>query len=281
MLLETELIRVDFVMSRTGFLQVLINLLKFYSENILNSYESTASTDESKKEHAVLTSLKRVFCLIGRLLLKLNENQDIDLFGYYANALINLCFNSNSNHEFQNLNLNIKEIFLKITNSIIGDLNFIYTNTTETSISNTTMSSAAYKSTALLKKIITPLMSSTSSASTPTTATPSSNRNPLTALDVNEPSLLASGLFDSDMIFQKFITFIVDFIHIVFDKISDTQLDDTKYDVNDELSISSFTVLAECLAISLENNQRAKFTNLFRNNLNLIRFQVRKKNYFA
>jgi hypothetical protein len=274
-LLETEIIRIDFVVSRTGLMQVLINLLKFYCENMSNSAENNKSG--TKKEPGVLVSLKNLFSLICRLLLKLNENQDTDLFSYYCNSLINLCFNSNSNSEFQSLNLAVKEIFLNITNSIIGDLNYIYTNTTETQTASVS-STVSAKSTALLKKFMNPLLSSAPSAKTENL---SSNNNQTsnvkkdnTSTSANSPSMLASGLFDSDIIFQKFICFIVDFIHIVFDKISDTQLDDTQYDVNDQLSISGFTVLAECLAISLENNQRAKFTSLFRNNLNLIRFQV-------
>jgi hypothetical protein len=302
LLLETELIRIDFVVSRSGLVQVLINLLKFYSENL--AHHSTTVTGErkpglnGKKEPAVLTSLKNLFTLVCRLLLKLNENQDADLFSYFANCLINLCYNSNSNVDFHSLNITVKEIFLKIANSVISDLNFIYTNTSDhAAVANShsssatgnsvasTVTSTLSKPTALFKKFMNPLLSSNTTPSNKHHHhhhhdVSGNSQHQQSQQDSNESassspaSLLASGLFDSEVVFQKFITFLVDFIHIVFDKISDSPLDDAQYDVNDELSISGFTVLTECLVISLENNQRAKFTSLFRNNLNLIRYQV-------
>lgn len=258
LLLETEIIRIDYIIIKTGLFQVLINLLKFLSENLSSSNPIELNNNVKNttlKEPPVITSLKNVMCVICRLLLKLNENQDVDLFGYMANAMLNLCYSSNSNPEFNDLNTNIKSIFLKITNSINDDLNLMYSN----------MNDAPKSGTALLKKFIQPLILA---------STTSANSNSNSATTNADSSNSSSGLFDSDIVFQKFLTFIVDFIFIVYDKISDSQMDDTTYDLNDELSISAFTILAECLAISLENNQRAKFTNLFRNNLNLIRYQV-------
>ena len=87
-------------------------------------------------------------------------------------------------------------------------------------------------------------------------------------------SIATSNLFDSDLIFQKLITFIADFIYIIYDRISDCAMVNVNYDINDELAIFSFSILIHALSIGLENNQKIKFSSLFRTNLSLIRQQV-------
>lgn len=115
----------------------------------------------------------------------------------------------------------------------------------------------------LFKKILMPLIQSTQLTSGISSA---SSLGPTTAL------------FDSDFRFQKFIIFLVDFIHIIYDKISDTKIDDTTYDINDELSIFAFSILLNSLSIGLEtqSHSKTKFTSFFRSNLTLVRFQFRR-----
>lgn len=119
------------------------------------------------------------------------------------------------------------------------------------------------------------------------------------ALATAYSNAFATSLFDSDLIFQKFLIFLVDFIHIVYDRISDTPCSHTPYDLNDELAIFSFSVLVHSLSLGLDatsgsggggalgslgltsNNQSyhhkaPRFSSLFRNNLGLIRVQFRR-----
>ncbi len=72
--------------------------------------------------------------------------------------------------------------------------------------------------------------------------------------------------------------FLVDFIYIIYDKISDTKINDTTYDINDELAIFAFTILLNSLSIALEtqSQSKTKFSVFFRQNLTLIRFQFRR-----
>lgn len=90
-------------------------------------------------------------------------------------------------------------------------------------------------------------------------------------------------VFDSDFKFQKFIVFLVDFIHIIYDKISDMPIQSSEnisksYDQNDELAIFSFSILIHSLSMGLEanSNNRTRFSALFRTNLLLIRSQFRR-----
>jgi hypothetical protein len=146
------------------------------------------------------------------------------------------------------------------------DLNVI-TTLQEANLSQYAASAAAIKSSSsmLFKKIIMPLIQSTQ-----LTNSMSSNASGLSG-----PT---TALFDSDFRFQKFIIFLVDFIHIIYDKISDTKIDDTTYDINDELSIFAFSILLNSLSIGLETqaHSKTKFTSFFRNNLPIVRFQFRR-----
>lgn len=103
-------------------------------------------------------------------------------------------------------------------------------------------SKSATRST-LLKKIIMPLISS-------------GQYSPIEAFDS------ARTFFDSDFKFQQFIIFLVDFIHIVYDKISDSPADMTetkRYDQNDEITIFAFAILIHSLSLGLEASQRTRF----------------------
>lgn len=97
-----------------------------------------------------------------------------------------------------------------------------------------------------------------------------------TALTTAYTNAFVTNLFDSDLIFQKLVIFLVDFIHIVYDRISDSPNASTVYDINDELAIFAFSVLIHSLSVGLENSQKVRFTSLFRNNLALIRLQFRR-----
>ena len=73
---------------------------------------------------------------------------------------------------------------------------------------------------------------------------------PITSGSAGSQSSLGT-IFDNDFRFQKFIVFIVDFIHIIYDKISDQPISNASYDVNDELSIFSFAILTHSLSLGL------------------------------
>ncbi len=88
-------------------------------------------------------------------------------------------------------------------------------------------------------------------------------------------SAQSNSVFDNDMRFQKFLIFIVDFIHVIYDKISDNANKESSYDINDELSLFSFSILMQCLSIGFETNTKTKFSSLFKSNLNFIKIQVR------
>jgi hypothetical protein len=72
-------------------------------------------------------------------------------------------------------------------------------------------------------------------------------------------------IFDSDFRFQKFIVFVVDFIHIIYDKIIDAAVRETKPDINDELSIFSFAIIIDSMSIGVVSyeNEKQKFLSLF------------------
>ena len=141
-LLELDLVKVDFVISKSGLLQVLFNLLRYFSE--------LTELNESKIE--LVTDMKLMFSLITRLLIRFNEGHELDNFGFYLNSMVSLCYDS-ANIGYQRFNDNLKSIVLNIVQSIMTDLN--------------TMSSAQGRSEPagqavkqnLLKKIITPLIS--------------------------------------------------------------------------------------------------------------------------
>ncbi len=224
--------------------------MRFFSDTY---YQSTSSSKE------IISDLKQLFCVVTRCLLRFNESQDVDNFSFYLNSIISLCYDS-SNIGYEKLNLNLKSIVLNVFQSIMTDLNVI-TSLQEANLSQT--STTMRSSSMLFKKIIMPLIQSTQLTSSISNA---SNLGPNTAL------------FDSDFRFQKFIIFLVDFIYIIYDKISDTKIDDTIYDINDELSIFAFSILLNSLSIGLETQaqSKTKFTSFFRNNLSIIRFQFRR-----
>ena len=250
LLLQCDIVKIDFLISKAGLIQVLFNLLRFFSDTY---YQSTSSSKE------IISDLKQLFCVVTRCLLRFNESQDVDNFSFYLNSIISLCYDS-SNIGYEKLNLNLKSIVLNVFQSIMTDLNVI-TSLQEANLSQT--STTMRSSSMLFKKIIMPLIQSTQLTSSISNA---SNLGPNTAL------------FDSDFRFQKFIIFLVDFIYIIYDKISDTKIDDTIYDINDELSIFAFSILLNSLSIGLETQaqSKTKFTSFFRNNLSIIRFQFRR-----
>ncbi len=69
-------------MSKAGLLQVLINLLKFYSSDDSSMLETLP----------VINELKNFISLINRALLKFNENQDSDNFSYFVNSLVSFFY---------------------------------------------------------------------------------------------------------------------------------------------------------------------------------------------
>ena len=255
LLLQCDIVKIDFLISKAGLIQVLFNLLRFFSDT---NYQSASSSKE------IINDLKQLFCIVTRCLLRFNESQDVDNFSFYLNSIISLCYDS-SNIGYEKLNLNLKSIVLNVFQSIMTDLNVI-TTLQEANLSQYAASAAAIKSSSsmLFKKIIMPLIQSTQ-----LTSSISSNANSLSG-----PT---TALFDSDFRFQKFIIFLVDFIHIIYDKISDTKIDDTTYDINDELSIFAFSILLNSLSIGLETQaqSKTKFNSFFRNNLAIVRFQFR------
>ena len=288
-LLEMDIVKVDFLISKAGLLQVLINLLKFYSDesnyeviksqtNLKQLSEQNNNNNKNSFDLLIINDLKNFFSLINRALLKFNENQDSDNFSYFINSLVSLCYDS-SNIGYEKLNFNLKTIILNIVQSIMSDLNSI-----------SIIQETAPKASILLKKIIGPLISSKSTE--PTTPTlPSlsaalgaaflgSNTSFQTSSSSNSQSQSSSQsihsitVFDNDTRFQKFLVFIVDFIHIIYDKISDTAIKDSNYDINDELAIFSFAILTHCLSIGLDNSSKTKFSGLFKSNINFIRIQV-------
>jgi len=64
MLLELEIVKIDFLIAKAGLIQVLINLLKFFSD------ERNFPKEEKENELPILVDLKSFFCLMTRLLLR-------------------------------------------------------------------------------------------------------------------------------------------------------------------------------------------------------------------
>ncbi len=48
----------------------------------------------SNKE--IISDLRQLFCIVTRLLLRFNENQDVDNFTFYLNSLISLTYDSSN-----------------------------------------------------------------------------------------------------------------------------------------------------------------------------------------
>jgi len=144
------------------------------------------------------------------------------------------------------------------------DLNSVSANIVQPSSSN---NKSIISTSALLKKIIMPLIS------------PVSQINEHSSLESTDTTTATTTLFDSDHKFQRFVIFLVDFIYIIYDKISDTPLtgsDLKSYDQNDEISIFAFAILIHSLSMGLESSaRRTRMSGLFKNNLNLIKSQFR------
>jgi len=249
LLLQSDCIKIEFLISKAGLIQVLFNLLRYFSDANVNS----------NKE--IINDLRQLFCIVTRLLLRFNENQDVDNFTFYLNSLISLTYDS-SNIGYEKLNHNLKSIVLNVFQSIQNDLNSIITFQETTANSNNTNMSNIMNKSLIFKKIIMPLINTTTGGGN-------------SQIGLAPP---ITTLFDSDFRFQKFIIFLVDFIYIIFDKISDTKINDTTYDINDELAIFAFTILLNSLSIGLEtqSQSKTKFSSFFRQNLTLIRFQFRR-----
>ena len=182
----------------------------------------------------------------------------MDNFSFFINGLISLCYES-ANVDCELLNFNLKSIVLNVMQSIMADLN---------SMSNVLETSAPKKS-VLFKKIMMPLIGTSAKSepsqfnsifSLPFGLSGSSLLSGLTGINTAPQSItyttstsssMMSTIFDNDFRFQRFIVFIVDFIHTIYDKISDQPIHDTSYDVNDELSIFSFSILTHSLSLGL------------------------------
>ena len=246
-LLKLELIKIDYLISKSGLLQVLFNLLRYFSEI-------------SNETNEIMNEMKKLFSLLTRLLIRYNETQDFDNFGFYLNSMVSLCYDS-SNVGYEKFNFNLKHVVLEIVQSIMSDLNSISALVP----ANVPSRSAKVQTATLLKKFIRPLISPMQS----------STNNTDNSFDINGDFIT---VFDSDYKFQKFIIFLVDFIHIIYDKISDTPvLNEVKsYDHNDQISIFSFSILIHSLSMGLGSSQKTRFSNLFRSNLSLIRIQFRR-----
>jgi hypothetical protein len=208
----------------------------------------------------VVADMKQLFILTTRLLIRHHEIQEPDNFSFYLNSLVSLCYDS-ANIGYEAFNHNLKSIVLAIVQSIQSDLNSVSDIT-----SSGQQTRPANSTSTLLKKIIMPLIS------------------PMQASEPSGNSLAAetdnsTAVFDSDFKFQRFVVFLVDFIHIIYDKISDTPLaghDVKSYDQNDEISIFAFAILIHSLSMGLESSaRRTKVSGLFRSNLGLIRSQFR------
>lgn len=244
-LLKLELVKIDYLITKSGLLQVLFNLLRFFSQ------EPT--------EQEIMNEMKKIFSLITRLLIRYNEIQDFDNFGFYLNSMVSLCYDS-SNVGYEKFNFNLKHVVLEIVQSIMSDLNSITALVPNVTATRTTRA----QTTTLLKKFIRPLIS------------PMQNSSESSENSIDKTDFVT--VFDSDYKFQKFIIFLVDFIHIIYDKISDTPvINEVKsYDHNDQISIFSFSILIHSLSMGLGTSQKTRFSNLFRTNLSLIRIQFRR-----
>lgn len=244
-LLKLELVKIDYLITKSGLLQVLFNLLRFFSQ------EPT--------EQEIMNEMKKIFSLITRLLIRYNEIQDFDNFGFYLNSMVSLCYDS-SNVGYEKFNFNLKHVVLEIVQSIMSDLNSITALVPNVTATRTTKA----QTTTLLKKFIRPLIS------------PMQNSSESSENSIDKTDFVT--VFDSDYKFQKFIIFLVDFIHIIYDKISDTPvINEVKsYDHNDQISIFSFSILIHSLSMGLGTSQKTRFSNLFRTNLSLIRIQFRR-----
>jgi len=91
----------------------------------------------------------------------------------------------------------------------------------------------------------------------------------------------ATGLFENELKFQKFIVFIGDFIFVIYDKISDKPIGDESEDINDHLASITFDLLRHLVKLGLDYTEKTKLSVLVRNNLTLIRSQVNKKVFFS
>ena len=97
-LLECEMIKIDVIIVRGGLVQILFNLLKYYSDNS-NNFEPKHEQDKKlagDSESQMIKDLKRLFCTVARQLLKLNENSDTDNLVYFLNSLLYLCYESSN-----------------------------------------------------------------------------------------------------------------------------------------------------------------------------------------
>ena len=72
LLLELELVKIDFLIAKAGLLQVLINLLKFFSD--AKNFHKSKDEKEFLKDLPILVDLKSFFCLMIRLLLRYVHN---------------------------------------------------------------------------------------------------------------------------------------------------------------------------------------------------------------
>jgi len=84
LLLQSDCIKIEFLISKAGLIQVLFNLLRYFSDVNVNS----------NKE--IIIDLRQLFCIVTRLLLRFNENQDVDNFTFYLNSLISLTHDSSN-----------------------------------------------------------------------------------------------------------------------------------------------------------------------------------------
>ena len=116
-LLQNDLVKIDFLITKAGLLQVIFNLLRYFSE-----FEGHIKTETSETDSLpIINDLKHFFLIITRILLRFNENQDENLT-FYLNSLISLSYDT-ANTGYERLNHNIKSLVLNIVQSILDDLN--------------------------------------------------------------------------------------------------------------------------------------------------------------
>ena len=66
-----------------------------------------------------------------------------------------------------------------------------------------------------------------------------------------DDSQQCSILFDSDNKFQKFIQYVVDYVFIIHENVSNAQTKDTDFDLNDQSSIFIFEILMHSLSMGI------------------------------
>lgn len=126
MLMRLELVKVDYLISRSGLLQVLFNLLRFFSEKMdKEQIQSENVAKETEDQFTIMNDMKQVFGLITRLLIGRSESADnVDNYTAYLNTIVSLCYDS-TNIGYERFNNQLKAIVLDSVQTVMSDLNSI------------------------------------------------------------------------------------------------------------------------------------------------------------